>query len=148
MPEITPDIPYNDPGKCYDLCHLSNNSTELKNDSLSKYDHKNCPKQSSIAAEVRAKQNGSKLFGSTLSDQDALDYTELTSSEDEEDISISLMKNHTTDHGPREGEMHVHNKKLQELREVLAVYKNQAQTHRYHADNHIEHPRPQDDQRH
>lgn len=57
VPEITPDIPCSEPGKCYDLCHLSDNLTELIIDSLSKYDYDKCPDKSSIASEVRNEQS-------------------------------------------------------------------------------------------
>lgn len=54
MPEITPDIPYSEPSKCYDLCHLSDDEAELRIDSLSKYEYGKCPNKSLIAEEVRS----------------------------------------------------------------------------------------------
>lgn len=54
VPSITPSIPYSEPTRCYELCHLSDNETELINDSLSKYAYNDCPHRDSIAEEVRS----------------------------------------------------------------------------------------------
>lgn len=52
VPSITPNIPYSEPTKCYDLCHLNATNSELINDSLSKYDHNKCPGQMAIYENV------------------------------------------------------------------------------------------------
>lgn len=52
VPEITPDTLHSKPGKCYDLCHLSNDKRELWVDSLSTYGSR-CPSKSTIAEQVR-----------------------------------------------------------------------------------------------
>jgi hypothetical protein len=145
VPEITPDIPYSEPGKCYDLCHLSDNLTELVIDSLSKYDYDKCPDRGSIAGGARSDSINSKLPG--LSAQDALDYTDLNSPDEDQDEELAP-GNRTNGAATSAGHtkvgsgeqhtkklVHVHNKKLEELREVLANYKNQSKTHRYHADH-------------
>ena len=145
MPEITPDIPYSEPGRCYDLCHLSTNRTELTIDSLSKYEHDKCPDRGSIAGEARSESIG--LTGDLakpapgLSAQDSPDYHSLDDPDDEEPSGASPSRNKTPALANRKV-LHVHNKKLEELREVLANYQNQAKTHRYHADHSsIEHPK-------
>lgn len=51
VPEITPNTLHSEPGKCYDLCHLSNDKRELSVDSLSTYDGY-CPSKSMIAEQV------------------------------------------------------------------------------------------------
>lgn len=153
VPAITPDIPYSEPGKCYDLCHLSDNLTELVIDSLSKYDYDKCPDRGSIAGEVRSEQQGSPNGSDPLllrppassvsSPTDTGDYFDGTPSSEEENSIV--LANRTgpggqtkvvlPGHGEQKATTHVHNKKLEELREVLANYKNQAKTHRYHADH-------------
>lgn len=204
VPEITPEIPYNDPGKCYDLCHLSENLAELITDSLSKYDYDKCPDRSQIAEEVRNDpyycgstdcsivKSVSSLSSSSSSqhnhqlqqleqsatsktnvaadgkvpnldsnDMDTLSVHQLSSelgqssSSGSSDDNNVILANRTKggDHHANEQNhqqapetkvifthsdrkrIHVHKKKLEELREVLATYKNQAKTHRYHAEH-------------
>lgn len=140
VPEITPDIPFSEPGKCYDLCHLSDNKTELSIDSLSKYEYSKCPDKGSIAERVsiikesNSASDGTEAAGPTLEDVDHFD----------EDPAVPI--NRTTsahgEHRPPFGQtnnkrVHVHNKKLDHLREVLTVYKNQPKTHRF--GHHAEH---------
>lgn len=156
VPEITPDIPCSEPGKCYDLCHLSDNLTELIIDSLSKYDYDKCPDKSSIASEVRSEQsltqsfsNGSKFLSPSSSDSiDYRDESDNNNNSNEDVDRGTIIANRTTNSASGHTtqvliadpdlirkKAHVHSKKLEELREVLANYKNQAKTHRYHADH-------------
>jgi len=157
VPEITPEIPYNDPGKCYDLCHLSDNLTELITDSLSKYDYDRCPDRSSIAEEVcndpyhcgsthctklkSASQDGEPNDSGRKSTKGAIPLDDILNSEKTE--SPVIVGNCNYSKKPTKvvfmssdtSSIHIHKKKLDELREVLANYKNQAKTHRYHADH-------------
>uniref|UniRef100_A0A6G1SIK3 Transmembrane protein FAM155A n=1 Tax=Aceria tosichella TaxID=561515 RepID=A0A6G1SIK3_9ACAR len=157
VPEITPDIPYSEPGRCYDLCHLSDNLTELITDSLSKYDYDKCPDRNSIAGGVQSdsldRVNDSKLPGFSAQD----DYTDISSPDESDDDLGPDVENRTRPatkvllgtSADRKRVMHVHNKKLDELREVLANYKNQAKTHRYHAEHSsIEHTKSQSELNH
>lgn len=166
VPEITPDIPYSEPGKCYDLCHLSENLTELVTDSLSKYEFDRCPDRGSIAGEVRSEsalaggefsQAGNDSGGPILK-VDSHDYTEINapgSSGDEQasggELASSTLAEANQSAPDSEApppttkviltpmdiakNVHVHRKKLDELRELLANYQNQAKTHRYHAEH-------------
>lgn len=154
MPEITPDIPYSEPSKCYDLCHLSDNLTELIIDSLSKYHYDKCPDKGSIAEEVRSdvlycqmdlqtQQNRSRTETDDQFEQNG-GITSFTTDSSALNSNESLFKQHhkhptavgksTTSTG---GTLHVHNKKLNELREVLTIYKSQPKTHKFghHSDH-------------
>lgn len=144
MPKITPDIPYSEPAKCYDLCHLSDNLTELESDSLSKYDYDKCPDKGLIAEEVRSDPlyckldlnqqeelyNRSKI--NSLSD--SYNPTEYNSndafSSNETNSGDHQTKTINSGHSTTK-QMHVHNKKLIELRETLAIYKSQPKTHKF-----------------
>lgn len=143
VPEITPDIPYSEPTKCYDLCHLSDNITELISDSLSKYDYNKCPDKGSIAEEVRSDPAYCKL---TTSQQLNASQTSLEDPYDPSfpDDGPSLNMNGTLlGVNIRPGDhrlpnvVNIHTKKFTELREVLAAYKNQPKTHKFghHSDH-------------
>lgn len=144
MPEITPDIPYSEPSKCYDLCHLSDNLTELEIDSLSKYDHEKCPDKGLIAEEVRSDPfyckldlnqqrelfNRSKI--SPLSDSyNPIEYNSNDAYGSNETNPEDQAKSTTLGHPTSKPSVHVHNQKLIELRERLAVYKSQPKTHKF-----------------
>lgn len=134
MPEITPDIPYSEPSKCYDLCHLSDNLTELVTDSLSKYDFDKCPDRGSIAEEVRRDQlfcgqeNHRSPLQSNLSRtiQSGLDKSQINSTEKD----LQFIKTYTTKND-KTFEFDLYTKKLKELRQVLAIYKSQPKTHSF-----------------
>lgn len=144
MPEITPDIPYSEPTKCYDLCHLSDNLTELITDSLSKYDYDKCPDKGSIAEEVRSDplychldlqtplSNRSKTSPDDQNDSSSV--TDFQSSDDTILNNITVSKHNRQSSGKV---VNVHNKKLSELREVLTIYKSQPKTHKF--GHHSEH---------
>lgn len=141
MPEITPDIPYSEPAKCYDLCHLSDNLTELESDSLSKYEYDKCPDKGLIAEEVRSDplyckldlNQQQQLFNRSKINQSGDPYNPIEYNPNEElnsndtnllDQSKSTSSGHSTS-------SHVHSKKLIELREILTIYKSQPKTHKF-----------------
>lgn len=136
MPEITPDIPYSEPAKCYDLCHLSDNITELITDSLSKYKFDKCPDKGSIAEEVRSDPLYCQLSESVNKSTDQIAYDVPTEFPNGEfDIETSKPPTSTTSQPTiaptKTQDSHVHLKKLNELKEVLAVYKSQPRTHSF-----------------
>lgn len=142
VPEITPDIPYNEPAKCYDLCHLSENTTELLTDSLSKYEFGNCPDKGSIAEEVRSdpmycdtEQHDLQLGRFNASGQ-SRDHGE---SADDHNSTNSRHSQGRVDYEPDDNPagQNTHTRKLNELKEVLTVYKNQPKTHKF--GHHSEH---------
>lgn len=164
VPTITPDVPYNEPGRCYDLCHVSDNLTELITDSLSKYDYNKCPDRNSIAEEIRndpfycgsAHCNAggpNKAAAAAALDEGRLRPARPDSSEEpnetqleKDNDGVTILANETAPPNPEEEakivftqserrRAHLHKRRLDELREVLANYKNQAKTHRYHADH-------------
>lgn len=135
MPEITPDIPYSEPAKCYDLCHLSDNLTELITDSLSKYDYDKCPDRESIAEEVRSEPSYCGPEGS-------LNQANVSTSQiyKENSYAENTKINYTSPDGQvlktftinkEIASLPIHNKKLNDLKEVLAIYKSQPMTHSF-----------------
>jgi len=137
VPEITPDIPYSEPAKCYDLCHLSDNLTELITDSLSKYDYDKCPDKGSIAEEVRSDRFYCESDHQEASPNLTAQYNPIEEHDDESTRgprqNITIDQNQRTNLGSpvKPVGLHVHAKKLIELREVLAVYKSQPKTHKF-----------------
>lgn len=132
MPEITPEIPYSEPFKCYDLCHLSDNLTELITDSLSKYDFDKCPDGGFIAEEVKREQlyfgqeDGLMQFNINKDTSNDLKKSQINNTGKELDFTGTYTsKNEVT------LEVDLYNKKLIELREVLAIYKSQPKTHSF-----------------
>lgn len=134
MPEITPDIPYSEPSRCYDLCHLSDNLTELITDSLSVYEYDKCPDKKFIAAEVHkdplyCNLENNKNTNLTSQQTDyvpTIDYTSnLNSIESKKSTAPPIVNKH------RVSEVPAHYKKLTELREVLALYKSQPKSHSF-----------------
>lgn len=135
------------------MCHLSENATELVNDSLSKYDFGSCPDKSLIAEEVRSDSSYCDLDHSEqLEDQrrksnlskpsvdDFEDSATFSSGLDETSNETNFKKTPIKTNLDIDGStmsQHVHIKKLTELREVLTVYKNQPKTHKF--GHHIEH---------
>lgn len=116
--------------------------TELVIDSLSKYDYDKCPDRGSIAGEVRSEQVSSLSAQNETKFPPSIDAGDYPDSYPDESGAVTA-SNRTSAAGQAKAAlghtdrktMHVHNKKLEELREVLANYKNQAKTHRYHADH-------------
>lgn len=165
IPEITPDIPYEEPTKCYDLCHIRHNSTELIVDSLSKYEPYDCPDTSIIAESVRSDpryvdQSTLRQHISSTSSQPSNRtvslpgdsgnrWNDIDASEDDivglgDNSPVSTQRPATSSakdttggdlaggtKGPNGRVPEVHRKKLSDLREVLAVYKNQPRTHHF-----------------
>lgn len=116
--EITPDILYSEANKCYDLCHLNVDPLELKQDSLSKYKREQCPPNSVLAEQVRSDPHYCQL-------QPDLVHNETT---DATPLDVTSGDNNNNNN---ERQVHAHNKKLAELREVLASYENQPKTHKF-----------------
>lgn len=136
MPEITPDMPYSDPAKCYDLCHLSQNRTELFIDSLSKYDPNKCPDKNQVAEQVKneyaacqvsaaaSATNKNTRLNKTDIDQDQLAGAGADEQQPAETTN-QTSGSRTSANSRQQPAIDVHIKKLNELREVLTVYKNQ-----------------------
>lgn len=144
VPEITPDIPYSEPTKCYDLCHLSDNITELISDSLSKYDYNECPDKGSIAEEVRSDPSYCNINASQQSNVSKTsmdDQYDTNFPDDGAPMNINGTLSNDVDIRPGDHRLphiiNVHTKKLAELRDVLATYKNQPKTHKFghHSDH-------------
>lgn len=55
MLDITPDILHSDPNECYDLCHISDNKTEIKMDTLGNYGMA-CKSTADIAKHVAVEE--------------------------------------------------------------------------------------------
>lgn len=145
MPEITQDIPYSEPTKCYDLCHLSNNITELITDSLSKYDYTKCPDKGLIAEEVRSDPLYCHLDVHQHINRTSPDLTP----EDEYNTMDGSMSSNRTVAGNRNpnvlgdhetkgavATVHAHKKKLNDLMEVLHTYKNQPKVYMHTLGSH------------
>ena len=141
VPEITPDIPYGDPGLCYDLCQISDNLNELITDSLSKYEIDKCPTLDAIAYEVHKKTNNKTISESKHPDQVTTDST--PDLETDYDGRIRFTTNKTQDNSKmiitqyEVRGMHVHEKKMSELKGALTIYKNQPKVHHFggHSDH-------------
>lgn len=114
---------------------MSDNVTELISDSLSKYDYNKCPDKGSIAEEVRSDPAYCKLNTSQSSLDDQYDPS---FSDDRPSLNGSFVGVNIRPGDHRlPNVVNVHTKKLSELREVLAAYKNQPKTHKFghHSDH-------------
>lgn len=122
VPEITPDIPYSESMKCYDLCHLSDDLNELIIDSLSKYDYDKCPDENQIAEETR---------NESLPSRDSNHYQSDTDYPTEDpNLTTQVANSSSIDGRSSTTGLRAHVKKLNELREVLAIYKSQPKSHK------------------
>lgn len=135
VPSITPDIPYSEPSKCYDLCHLTDNITEMMTDSLSKYSHERCPDRNSIAEEVHnelqyckhdSRHRCGNVKDSHRGDTGRIDEPLREANESDADHGAKI---HDYEHFLTES--HVHRRKLNELKNVLTIYKSQPKTHKF-----------------
>lgn len=140
VPKITPDIPYGDPYQCYDLCHISDNTTELIIDSLSKYDYTHCPRKEDIAA--RTLENSHMHYDVSGGEEtDSIYATPTDNGSDLGDFNQSgtnLNQPHTSLQPSSATQwVPVHVKKLKELKDVLAVYRSQPKGHGFshHSDH-------------